>query len=179
LTEWDITTGLPKNHLDSNAGLIWSLSPSPDGTTLALGCDDGSVILVDVADGSFSYSRALERQSSRVMCLSWHPNGNILVGGCGDSTIRAWDIHHPNGRILATMKVEQTRKRGKKRMRKMDTLIWTVKVLSDGTVVSGDSTGSLKFWESQFWSLTQSFQVHKADILCLAVENVFSMHKRY
>jgi U3 small nucleolar RNA-associated protein 4 len=70
------------------------------------------------------------------------------------------------------MKVEQLRKRGKKRMRKMDTLIWTVKVLSDGTIISGDSTGSLKIWESQFWSLTQSFQVHKADILCLALENV-------
>jgi U3 small nucleolar RNA-associated protein 4 len=57
----------------------------------------------------------------------------------------------------------------------MDTLIWTVKVLSDGTIISGDSTGSLKIWESQFWSLTQSFQVHKADILCFAVENVRSL----
>lgn len=54
----------------------------------------------------------------------------------------------------------------------MDTLIWCVKMLGDGTIVSGDSTGSLKIWESQFWSLTQSFQVHKADILCLAVQNV-------
>jgi U3 small nucleolar RNA-associated protein 4 len=90
LTEWDITTGLPKQHLASNAGPIWSLAASPDGQTLALGCEDGTVMLVDVADGSFNYSRFLERQHSRVLSLSWHPNGTILVGGCADSTIRAW-----------------------------------------------------------------------------------------
>ena len=141
---------------------------------MAIGCEDGTVILVDVSDGSFTYSRALERQSSRVLSLSWHPNGKTLVGGCADSTIRAWDITNPHGRIIANMKVEQLYKRGEKakRKRKMDTLVWAVQVTSDGTVVSGDSTGSLKIWESKFWSLRQSFQVHKGDILCLAVDSV-------
>ena len=54
----------------------------------------------------------------------------------------------------------------------MDTLVWAVKVASDGTVVSGDSTGSLKIWESRFWSLKQSFQFHKADVLCLDFTHV-------
>jgi len=129
-------------------------------------------MLVDVADGSFYYSRFLERQHSRVLSLSWHPNGTILVGGCADSTIRAWQVDHPQGRIVAQMKVEQVQKWGKKRKRKMDTLVWAVKVASDGTVVSGDSTGSLKIWESRFWSLKQSFQFHKADILCLDFTHV-------
>ena len=172
LTEWDITTGLPKQHLASNAGPIWSLAASPDGQTLALGCEDGTVMLVDVSDGSFNYSRFLERQHSRVLSLSWHPDGTILVGGCADSAIRAWQVDHPQGRIVAQMKVEQVQKWGKKRKRKMDTLVWAVKVASDGTVVSGDSTGSLKIWESRFWSLKQSFQFHKADILCLDFTHV-------
>lgn len=174
LTEWDITTGLPKQHLDSNAGAIWSLASSPDNTTLALGCEDGTAMLVDVADGSFSYSRFLERQNSRILSLSWHPKGDILVGGCADSTIRAWEVNQPHGRIIAQMKVEQLHQRGEKakRSKKMDTLVWAVKVASDGTIVSGDSTGSLKIWESRFWSLKQSFQVHKSDILCLAFDNV-------
>jgi U3 small nucleolar RNA-associated protein 4 len=176
LTEWDLATGIPKQHLDSNAGAIWSLAASADGTTLALGCEDGSIILVDVADGSFAYSRVLERQDSRVLSLSWHPNGKTLVGGCSDSTIRVWQVDNVNGRIVAEMKVEQIKQKGKrgKRMRFMDTLVWAVKVASDGTVVSGDSTGSLKIWESRFWSLKQSFQVHKADILCLSIDSVSS-----
>jgi U3 small nucleolar RNA-associated protein 4 len=135
-----------------------------------VGCDDGTVILVDVSDGQFVYSRALERQVSRVLSLAWHPNGNILVGGCSDSTIRVWELAY--GRILSQMKVEYTHKRGKKRMRKLDTLVWAVQVTSNGTVVSGDSSGSLKIWDSRFWSLTHSFQVHKADILCLALDDV-------
>jgi U3 small nucleolar RNA-associated protein 4 len=167
-----MATGLPKEHLDSNAGAIWSLASSPDGATLAIGCEDGTTILIDVADGSFAYSRVLERQSSRVLSLSWHPNGKTLVGGCADSTIRAWDVSHPHGRIIAQMKVEQSRVMGAKRKRTMNTLVWAVKVTSDGTVISGDSTGSLKIWESRFWSLTQSFQVHKGDILCLAIDSV-------
>jgi U3 small nucleolar RNA-associated protein 4 len=175
LTEWDVTTGIPKHHLDSNAGAIWSLAGSPDGATIALGCEDGTIILVDVAHGSFNYSRSLERQRSRVLSLSWHPDGKTLVGGCADSTIRAWDVSHPHGRIIAQMKVETLHVRGTKakRRRKMDTLVWAVEVASDGTVLSGDSTGSLKIWETKFWSLKQSFQVHKGDILCLVIDKVF------
>jgi len=75
------------------------------------------------------------------------------------------------------MKVEQIHKRGEKsgKRRKLETLVWAVKVASDGTVISGDSTGSLKIWESKFWSLRQSFQVHKADLLCLAIDSVCSL----
>jgi len=181
LTEWDILTGIPKQNLASNAGAIWSLDASPDGTSIALGCDDGSLILVDVEDGNFEYSRSLERQNSRVLSLSWHPNGEILVGGCADATIRAWDTK--TGRIITQMKVNEAerpnRKQGKfmgvKRQRKMDTLIWAVKVTGDGVVVSGDSSGSLKIWESKFWSLVESFRIHRSDILCLAVDNVCSL----
>jgi U3 small nucleolar RNA-associated protein 4 len=176
LTEWNITTGLPIHHLSSNAGAIWSLSPSPDGKFLALGCEDGTIQLIDVEDGEFSYSRFLERQNSRVLSLSWDPKGKFLVGGCADSTIRVWEF--PHGRLVQQMKVDRVSTQGVKRKRKMDTIVWSVKVLLDGTVVSGDSTGSLKIWESRFWSLKQSFQVHKADILCLAVDNVFPFSRR-
>jgi U3 small nucleolar RNA-associated protein 4 len=129
-------------------------------------------MLVDVSDGSFTFSRFLERQYSRVLSLSYHPNGHYLVGGCADSTIRVWEVDNPHGRIVAQMKVERTQKQGKKRKRKMDTVVWAVKVAADGTIVSGDSTGALKVWESRFWSLKQTFHVHEADILCLAFDNV-------
>jgi len=177
LTEWDLTTGLPKQHLASNAGAIWTLAASPDSCALALGCEDGTVMLVDVSEGSFAYSRFLERQTSRILSLSYHPNGQYLVGGCGDSTIRVWEVDHPHGRLVAQMKVERTERKGKKRIRKMDTVVWAVKVAKDGTVISGDSTGSLKVWESRFWSLKQSFQVHRADILCFAFDNVHRPHQ--
>lgn len=174
VSEWDIMSGLAKEHLASNAGAIWSITTSPDGNLLALGCEDGSIQLVDVQYGAFTYSRLLERQNSRVLSLSWDPHGKFIVGGCGDSTLRVWELTH--GRLIATMKLDQaSAKSPKRKKRKLDTIAWAVKVSSDGTVISGDSTGSLNIWESQFWSLKQSFRVHRADILCLALDNVFPL----
>src|ERR1700722_14150747 len=39
----------------------------------------------------------------------------------------------------------------------------------DGTVVSGDSLGMVKFWDSQTCTQLQSFQGHSADVLCLSI----------
>ena len=41
-------------------------------------------------------------------------------------------------------------------------------VLPDGTMVSGDSTGTLQFWDGQHGTLLQAFSQHKADILAVA-----------
>lgn len=46
--------------------------------------------------------------------------------------------------------------------------VWSVMVLSDGTMVSGDSTGTLQFWDGQHGTLLQAFSKHKADILAVA-----------
>jgi U3 small nucleolar RNA-associated protein 4 len=44
----------------------------------------------------------------------------------------------------------------------------TVKI-SDGTIVSGDSLGAVKFWDSNTCTQLQSFQAHGADVLCLTI----------
>ena len=43
---------------------------------------------------------------------------------------------------------------------------------SDGTIVSGDSLGTVKFWDSRTCTQLQSFQAHGADVLCLTVSPV-------
>src|SRR5712691_5750936 len=40
---------------------------------------------------------------------------------------------------------------------------------SDETIVSGDSLGMVKFWDSRTCTQLQSFEAHGADILCLVV----------
>ena len=42
-------------------------------------------------------------------------------------------------------------------------------MLSDGTIVSGDSLGMVKFWDSRTCTQLQSFEAHGADVLCLVV----------
>ena len=40
---------------------------------------------------------------------------------------------------------------------------------SDGTIISGDSLGMVKFWDSRTCTQLQSFEAHGADVLCLVV----------
>jgi hypothetical protein len=43
------------------------------------------------------------------------------------------------------------------------------RVNRDGTIISGDSLGVVKFWDSRTCTQLQSFQAHGADVLCLAI----------
>lgn len=47
--------------------------------------------------------------------------------------------------------------------------MWAVKILPDGTIVSGDGGGNLQFWDAAHGTLMTSIKQHKADILSLAV----------
>jgi U3 small nucleolar RNA-associated protein 4 len=51
------------------------------------------------------------------------------------------------------------------------TRVWALKVLSDGTLVSGDSLGHVQFWDGKTGTLLQSFEQNenKADTLAIVV----------
>ena len=101
---------------------------------------------------------------------------NWLVTGCADSSIRKWDF--ATGRVTNRLTTDKTR--GER------TLVWSVCVLgyvgcmlleligmtlnihSDGTIVSGDSMGIVKFWDSRTCTQLSTFQAHGADVLCLS-----------
>ena len=103
-----------------------------------------------------------------------------LVTGCADSSIRKWDF--AAGRVTNRLTTDKTR--GER------TLVWSVCVLgyvectpqgsveitpyfrSDGTIVSGDSMGIVKFWDSKTCTQLSSFQAHSADVLCLCTSPV-------
>ena len=49
-----------------------------------------------------------------------------------------------------------------------DIYVWAVRCLRNGTIISGDSTGELKLWDANNYSLVQRIQAHEADILDIA-----------
>lgn len=168
VTEWDLTTGLPLVNYDCNSGVIWSIAMSNDMTKLAVGCDNGSVVLINISGGKgvLEHESILTRQESRILSLTWTANDESLVAGCSDGRIRIWctKAEDPNkGRVLHTMKVDKSKKES--------TLVWSVLYLAkQNQIVSGDSTGCIKFWDLNYATLTQSFKVHDADVLCLATD---------
>ncbi|KDQ54726.1 hypothetical protein JAAARDRAFT_181268 [Jaapia argillacea MUCL 33604] len=185
LVEWDLEKGSVKRTISSQGGSIWCISPNPSSTLLALGCEDGSVRLLSIEDDNLVHQRRFDRVKSRLLSIAWGPpvpkqkkqnssqtidDGSSddddddwidswLVTGCSDSSLRKWDIQ--TGRTVERM--------GTDKVKGERTLVWSVGVLGDGTIVSGDSLGMVKFWDPKTCTQLESFQGHGADVLCLTI----------
>ncbi|KAF9100320.1 U3 small nucleolar RNA-associated protein [Mortierella sp. GBA35] len=159
VTEWDLTSLKPKRSVDSHGGAVWCMATNHANTVLAVGCEDGCVRLFDIADGDLTFIRSFDKQKTRILSLAWSQDDKIMVTGSANSCIYKWDVEL--GRVVNRMTVE--------RVPLEDTLVWSVKILSTGNIVSGDSLGHVKFWDGATTTMIQSFNSHGADVLCLAV----------
>lgn len=125
---------------------------------LALGCEDGGVRLVSIADDALEHSRKFDRVKTRLLSIAWGPpkppaprkrpvsdsdsddddderwTDSFVVAGCSDSSVRKWDC--ATGRVLDRMMVD--RNKGER------TLVWAVGAL--GCVCLCSRSG---------WSLTR------------------------
>lgn len=194
VTEWELTTGRPLRHASGNYGELWCMAAQPRlqptaeedtktvngvelGVTgyqsLVVGCADGSIVILSTADGDLQFQKTLTRppeKKARVLSIAWQNQHNV-VAGHADSTIRIFDIR--NGQQIRAMSLGTGPQGGPK-----EVLVWSVKCTVDGEIVSGDSTGTVSFWDAKNYSRLQRITSHKADILDLAVsadgETVFS-----
>ncbi len=48
-------------------------------------------------------------------------------------------------------------------------IVWSVKCLPNGDIVSGDSTGQVCIWDGKTYTQAQRIQSHSQDVLCLSV----------
>ncbi|KAL9608227.1 MAG: hypothetical protein Q9167_006928 [Letrouitia subvulpina] len=185
VTEWDLAAGKPARHASANYGEIWCISAQPrwqylrglevqkqktqprEGEDItqgiAVGCADGSIVLLSTADGDLQFQRTVTRppkRKARVLSITFQ-NRYTLVTGHADSTIRIFDVR--NGRLIRAMSLGGGPQGGPKEI-----LVWSVKCTIDGTVVSGDSTGTMSFWDAKNYSHLQRITSHKADILDVA-----------
>ncbi|KAF8527947.1 WD40 repeat-like protein [Hysterangium stoloniferum] len=185
--EWDLSSGTVLQSISSQGGSVWSMAVNPSSSLLALGCEDGSIRILSLADNSLTPIRRLERVKARLLSIAWGPpilqphqpsktaaddsssdeddtlgggwKDSWIVAGCSDSSIHKFDVS--SGRALHRMTMDKSR--GNR------TLVWAVDVIGDGTIISGDSTGTVKFWDSNTCTQLQSFKAHGADILCLSI----------
>ena len=100
LEVWDISTGTLRYTLEVEGG-VYSVSFSPDGQTLATASRSmvargwGSVgvwqvSLWDIATGTLRHT--LEGHTDRVVSVSFSGDGQTLVTGSWDKTVRLWDV---------------------------------------------------------------------------------------
>ena len=179
ITEWDLALGKPVHHSSGNYGEIWCLAAQPRWQSndavgkgkqgdnrdqhLVAGCADGTLVIHSTAENELRFIRALARSSSkksRVLSVTFLGRG-LIVAGYADSTIRVFSIR--TAKQISIMSLGIGPRGGPS-----EVLVWSVKSLPNGDIVSGDSTGEIKFWDGKTFTLLQRIKSHRADILELA-----------
>lgn len=155
--EVDIPKLSIKNIRDSYGGAVWCFAACPRKPLLAVGCEDGSVRIFTYDCGALEYKSTLPTTGCRVLSIAYHPLQSKLYLGCADGTIRC--IDEDTGYSLFRMTGDI--------LKGIDTLIWSLIVLSDSTVASGDSRGHLQLWDGENGSLILTIHQHTAEVLSI------------
>ena len=186
VTEWDLASSKPMRHCTANYGEIWCMTAQPrfhesptrqetNGLAkdqdisvqcqdIAVGCADGAIALLSTANENLEFLQTLPTSASskaRVLSITYQ-NHFTVVTGHADSTIRVFNVK--SRQLLRSMSLGAGPTGGPK-----ETLVWSVKCASDGTIVSGDSTGTVRFWDGRTYTLSQRIKGHVADVLDIAI----------
>ena len=79
-------------HTDTVTCVVYS----PDGRTIATGCEDGIARLWNVASGRIRIN--FRGHTSGIFCVAFSPDGTKIATGSDDATTRIWDV--TNGKQL-------------------------------------------------------------------------------
>lgn len=188
VTEWNLSTGLPLREWAGNHSEVWCLAAQPRmsaaeqlkkpvqktsskeplylGQNIVAGCADGSIVILSTADNDLQFQKFLTRpttKKSRVLSIAFQ-NRSTIVAGFADSTVRVYDIR--KGSLIRNITLGAGPKGGPK-----DILVWSVKCLPNGDIVTGDSTGEVRFFDKKQLSQIQRIESHQADVLDLVVSS--------
>ena len=78
---------------------VWAVASSKDDKHVAIGCQDGEVLVWDTTENAEApkYSFRRDRQNSvTIMALSFSTEGNFLSSGDADGRVSVWKLGHPN-----------------------------------------------------------------------------------
>lgn len=161
LVEYDLFA-LTKKSMFTVTGEAAFCLDSHDMGLIAVGTEQGYVNIFNADDDDVMFSKCLDKQEGRILCLKFDPSGSYIASGSADA-IRIWDV--TSGHALHRMTT------GRSSTHNQETIVWCIDILNDLTVITGDSRGKLTFWDGRIGAQTETFQTHKADILALAVSD--------
>lgn len=161
ISEYDLIKLAPKYTLPVHSGSCHCMAINNSKALIAVGTENGYICLFKITSKDLDYDKTFSKQEGRIICIAWHPTGEIIVTGSVD-VIRIWNVKtgYASERIIVGS-LE----------RKKETIVWCIAVTSDYTIISGDSWGRTSFWDGKTTTLIDSIKIHKADILTLCVTN--------
>ena len=148
-----VSTGKTQQYFAGHEVQVASIALSADGSLLATGGEEGSIIVWDLAAGKIL--RELEghridgerNQTFRgIYALAFSPNGKLLASGSDDETLRIWDV------LRGTQ------------IQKLTAHTMSVRGLSfspDGALLaSADySEGAVRIWDTSSWKTLEIIEI--------------------
>jgi WD40 repeat protein len=125
------------------------LAYSPGGSILAVGNEDGGVLICDAVTGT--PLRTLRGHTDRAYAVAFDAAGTILASGSADGTVRIWDL--ASGRCAQALTVHPEG-------------VWPVIVGSNGNtlVAAGAADGTFRVWDAKTGELRHELPGHTAPI---------------
>lgn len=160
LNAYDLQNENIAHKICVNSSALWCMNFNNNQDLIAVGTENGHAVLVRVFEDSFQFEALLNNFSKRILCIEWfYPeNGDTkLVGGSIDNIV-IWDVKSKN--ILESIRIGNT-----------NVVVWCIKVLSNFTIIAGDSKGVTSFWNGKLATKNCAFNSHNADVLTISVSD--------
>ena len=159
LIEWNLKTLQPRKNLLLTGTSAFCLDINKEQTCLAVGTEEGYLNIFDISDDDLQFLKIMDKQEGRILCCKFDHSGKFLVTGSLDA-LRIWNVQ--TGHVIYKMTTGRSESNH-------ETVIWCLEVLSDFTILSGDSRGRVVVWNGNLGTQTDFIQALKADVLCLTV----------
>lgn len=160
LCEWNLKSLEMKQPAQLlTGGAAWCLDVNKQQDCIAVGTEDGYLNIYNVTDEGTIFEKIFDKQEGRILSCKYDHVGDILVTGSID-TIRIWDVK--TGHAIYRMATGRSET-------KRETIVWSLAVLKDLTIIAGDSRGRITIWDGTMGVQTDSFVALRADVLSVAV----------
>ncbi|GII92382.1 TIR domain-containing protein [Sinosporangium siamense] len=146
--------GVPYGYHFQFSRLPSPVAYSPAGDLLALGSDDGLVVICDSITGL--PIRTLAGHRDRAYAVSFSGDGGLLVSGAADGTVRLWDPS--TGELLHTLAAHPDG-------------VWPVLLSPDGSLVAaGGGDGVVRLWSTTDGRLLHELSGHGTPLYASAFD---------
>jgi WD40 repeat protein/serine/threonine protein kinase len=154
---WDVATGQERTGFERDLGEVGCFAFTRDGQTLAVGCADQMVKLLDLEPKP--HSRDLPGHAPKeTWSLAFSPDGSMLASAGDDHMVRLWDAS--TGEMRAVLAGHGA-------------LVTAVSYSPDGkTLASGSYDEKVKLWDAATGHVRLTLPAGKTRVRCLA----FSAH---
>lgn len=163
LTEWDLHTLTVRHSVLLTGNAAWCMDVNRAGDCVAVGTEEGYLNIFQVdsneTGGQLNYVKIFDKQEGRILCCKYDHTGDIMATGSIDA-IRIWDVK--TGHAIHRMATGRSEA-------KRETIVWSLAILKDLTIISGDSRGRITIWDGKLGAQVESFPALRADVLSLAV----------